>query len=916
MTDTGTATAQRNYLPLVDTKKFRGLFLDKLGWEKPVGKPLMVEGHRLVQVAQFKGLPIWWCDELLDRPTQRAIDTTLRRRNPEHLLLFTGDDKQEWRWPRQADTTIGVNAKLLIHTHNVGQPDHHLAEQLAAIRIPLGEHPTLVDVLTRMRQAFDVESETASQEAARLMKQLYEDLAECGVGPHEATLLLARLLFLLFGDDAGMWEADMFRDWLADHTTPDTLNQDFQHLAAILDTEEDNRDLPNGDPLSRFRYVNGGLYHDSLTLPPLSGTFRDRLLEACRFDWSIISPAIFGSMFQAIEKVKDRRALGEHYTTEANILKVIEPLFLDEYRARLTKAWDSKGELTKLWNDLGALRLMDPACGCGNFLVVSYRELRALELEIMKRRGDLDIADGKVSDPSLIQTSIDVTDPIKVTLDHFYGIEISEWPARIAEVAMLLVDHLANQAMVEDFGFAPDRLPIKIAPTIIHANALRTDWTAVLPPSSNVITVGNPPFLGPHSRTSDQESDLQAVWGSKNLGRLDYVTGWYKKTIDYFSGVRGGTFAFVSTNSVAQGDQAQRLFPPIYEKGWRISFAHQTFAWSSEAADKAAVHCVIVGFDRKPRSSQALLYRYDTLTGAPRKGVSRHINSYLLDGEDVIVTSRSTPLAPDLEQVVLGSMAKDGGHLLVSTAEYERVAADSIARKYLRPYRGSKELIHGLERWCLWLDGATPSDITRSPILAERVNSVRIFRAGAKADSTRQYARIPALFTQRAPQKSQFVCIPRVSSENRRYLPVALLSQNVIASDANYQVIDPDGFQFAMLSSSMLIAWQKAIGGRLKSDLRFAVKTVWNNLPLQKLEESRRKAIVEAGQSVLAARALHPERSLSDHYDRGELDPALQAAHDSLDAEVDLVFGAGHTCTTIEERQQLLFQSYQEMTED
>lgn len=913
MTDTSTATAQRNYLPLVDTKKFRGLFLDKLGWEKPVGKPLMVEGHRLVQVAQFKGLPIWWCDELLDRPTQRAIDTTLRRRNPEHLLIFTGDDKQEWRWPRQADTTIGVNAKLLIHTHNVGQPDHHLAEQLAAIRIPLGEHPTLVDVLTRMRQAFDVESETASQEAARLMKQLYEDLAECGVGPHEATLLLARLLFLLFGDDAGMWEADMFRDWLADHTTPGTLNQDFQHLAAVLDTEEENRDLPNGDPLRQFRYVNGGLYHDSLTLPPLSGTFRYRLLEACRFDWSIISPAIFGSMFQAIESPKNRRQLGEHYTTETNILKVIEPLFLDDYRARFTKARDNKGELTKLWNDLGALRILDPACGCGNFLVVSYRELRALELEIMKRRRDLDLADGKVSDPSLVQTSIDVTDPIKVTLDHFYGIEIEEWPARIAEVAMLLMDHLANQTMAEEFGFAPDRLPIRIAPNITQGNALRTDWTAVLTPTANTIIVGNPPFNGARMMGKDQKADMKYVWGAGE-GQFDYVTGWYKKAADYFQYARGGRFGFVSTNSIVQGRPVAALFRPILTGGWRIRFSHQTFPWDSEAAEIAAVHCVIIGFD-KHETTSAMLYTYPNGSQIPEANTVRHINPYLLAAPDIYVEKRTMPLSSDLPLCRFGSMAADGGNLIVEVADYAQVLADPIAARYLRPFRMGRELVRGLDRWCLWMAGDIfdPGDLFRSQVLQNRVDAVRESRLRSVRPATRKSAATPHLFMMNFQPSTTYVGIPSVVSEGRRYYTVDWLAPDVIAGNQLFTAVDPDGFLFGVISSSMFITWQKAIGGRLKSDLRFSNTVVWNNLPLPEVNSTTRRAIIEAGQQVLATRALHPGWSLAEQYKPDSMDSALVDAHDALDEQVDRAFGTTGTCHTNKERQQILFQRYQEL---
>ncbi|MDN6556680.1 MAG: hypothetical protein L0K74_09315 [Acidipropionibacterium acidipropionici] len=921
MTDTATTDAERLYLPLVDAKAFRRLFIDKLGWENPTlsARTITVDGtgHTLTPVAGYQGMLIWWCDELADRPTQRAIDAAIGQANPERLIIFTGSARQEWRWPRRRATS-GANAKLLIHPHTLGdQHDQHLARQLAGIRIGFDEDPTLAEVLRRLRAAFDTEAEDASVEAARRMKELYLALADCGVNSHDAATLLARLLFLMFGDDTGMWAPDMFRNWLADHTTPGALHHQLARLFDVLDTDTEQRDLPEGDPIAEFRYVNGGLYSDPLHLPPLNQDFRDKLLDACQFDWALISPAIFGSMFQAIEDPKNRRQLGEHYTTETNIEKVIGPLFLDELAARLDRAWDNKGQLTRLWNDLGDLRIMDPACGCGNFLVVSYRELRALELQVIKRRRDLDDASPAAKGIPLSQTSIDVTGTVKVTLDHFYGIEIEEWPATIARVAMLLVDHLANQTMADEFGAAPDRLPIRIAPTIVCDNALRTDWTAILPPTSSVRILGNPPFAGHVTKDSAQVADLKHVWGPLYDGYLDYVTGWYKKAADYFRGTRDGRFAFVSTNSIAQGQPVPALFRPILTTGWRIRFAHQTFAWSSEAADAAHVHCVIMGFDKQERDNP-ILYSYPTINSAPAPRAVRHINPYLLPGDDIYINKRMRPLNSPLPQCRFGSMPGDGGNLIVEADQYDQVAADPVAAKYLRPFRMGRELVRGLDRWCLWMadDDFDPGDIQSSPVLASRTEQVRAARSSSRRPQTREASATPHLFMEIRQPATAYVGIPAVVSANRRYYTVARLTPDVIAGNKLYTAADPDGFLFGVISSSIFITWQKSIGGRLKSDLNFSNTVVWNNLPLPSVTDRARRAIIEAGQGVLDARGLHPECSLAQHYDPDHMDPALIAAHDALDEQVDRAFGATVTCDTNEQRQKILFQRYKEMTAD
>ena len=406
---------------------------------------------------------------------------------------------------------------------------------------------------------------------------------------------------------------------------------------------------------------------------------------------------------------------------------------------------------------------------------------------------------------------------------------------------------------------------------------------------------------------------MHAAWGgNKELSRLDYVTAWHALTLRLFTD-RDGEWAFVTTNSIVQGDQPARLFAPIFAAGWRIKFAHRTFAWDSQAPGKAAVHCVIIGFTRNP-DAKARLFKYEHARGQAREAPGvKTINAYLVDGPNVLVAKRSKPLSPDISGIMRGSMASDGGRLLISAQELPEVMADPVAAKYVRPYVGARELLHSDERWCLWLTDASGPEIHASPVLYERVEGVRRFRAASTAASTREYPH-HHLFRQIQPLATDYVCIPRVVSELRPYFPVQLMPQTVIASDATFQCPDPDGFQFAMLSSSMFLTWQKTVGGRLESRLRFGSTLTWTTLPLPPLAEGQRETIIAAGQKVLAARALHPERSLAQHYTALGMDPTLLKAHDALDTEVDKAFGASRRCRTELERQELLFTRYAELT--
>jgi hypothetical protein len=904
-------------LDLVDRAQFRQLFIDELGWNNPDRPDLRLiiddRTYTLHQVGGYRGLRIWRCDELPDKATQRRIDQLVGADNLERLVIFVSPDRQEWRWPRRAQTG-GVNAKLLMHRHVVGQADPHLDQQLRSIEIDLDDEPTLVDLLSRVRAAFDVEAESASVQAARLMGVLYGELEVSNVAADDATLLLARLLFLLFGDDGGMWKRDLFHTWLTERTTDRTLHTDLADLFDTLNTDERKRRLPVGSPLADFRYVNGDLFSEPLALRRLTAAFRAGLLSACEFDWQVISPAVFGSMFQTIKKKEARRAGGEHYTTEENILKTIRPLFLNDYATRLESAWNDKGQLTRLHNELGNLRVLDPACGCGNFLVVAYRELRALELELLKRRRDLDDVDDRRTGRNRSQLTLDVTKDVKVTLDHFYGIEIEGWPARIAETALLLVDHLANQRMEEDFGMAPDRLPIKITPTIIHDNALHVDWGDVLPPTEHVVIVGNPPFIGQYTKTTQQTADTRRIWGDRYNGYLDYVTCWYAKALDYY-GTKHGRWGFVSTNSICQGEAVEHLWRPILAAGWRCRFAHRSFRWVTEAIDGAAVHVSIIGFDRAA-SPPPVLWKY--LPGGFGDGTPQattRINPYLVaDAPDVLVSSSTRPLSRSLPAVTYGSKPTDDGRLLVSKAELDEIARDPVALKFLRRFVGARELLHDRERWCLWLVDARPVDIRSSPVLRQRVNAVRSFREDSSDAQTRAAAARPHLFQYNRQPAVSYLAIPAHVGEHRRYFTPLRFDPDVICGNANFMVADPDGVALGILSSTMFIEWMRAIGGRIKSDPRFSNTFVYNTFPLPALSPAQLGALSASAQMVVEARSAHAGRSLASLYDDPTATPAdLVAAHQHVDEVIDEAFGVGDGLS-LDDRQRLLFERYRTLT--
>lgn len=773
------------------------------------------------------------------------------------------------------------------------------------------------------------EQEEASLKASKLMADLFVAIVgddvdeevgdEAPTNPEDedaavqqTSMFLTRLLFLMFGDDAGLWEQDIFYRFVLEHTNSENLGSQLAALFEVLNTPESRRKRVPAS-MAKFPYVNGSIFAETMPTQFFSPAMREALLNACRFHWANISPAIFGSLFQLVKSKEARRSDGEHYTSEKNILKTLGPLFLEQARAEADRLIDAKStpvsKLREFRDRLADHIFIDPACGSGNFLIVAYRELRKIETDIIvairEREGEAGL-------------SLDVSWEQKLSIGQFHGIELNWWPARIAETAMFLVDHQANRELAARIGNAPERLPIAITAHITHGNALALDWRELLPKTNGQTFVfGNPPFIGQHTKTDEQGDDMRRVWGDDYDGYLDYVTGWHAQAMKLLA-ERPGEFAYVTTNSITQGQPVPALFGPLYREGWRIKFAHRTFAWDSEAPGKAAVHCVIVGFTRD-RGVKQRLWEYSNVNGEPvPMPVDQGINAYLIDGPNILVKKRMKPLSAQLPKAFFGSKPVDGGNLVVEVNEYDEVAADPIAAKYLRPFRMGRELVRGLDRWCLWMadDDFAPSDIAKSPVLKKRVEGVREMRLNSKKKATRDSAATPYLFQENHQPKGPYVGIPAVVSETRNYYTAAHLGPEVIAGNKLYVADDPDGMLFGLISSAMFITWQRSVGGRLKSDLNFANTLTWNTFPVPELEETTRQRIIKAGQKVLDARSLHPERSLADHYNPLAMAPELVKAHDALDREVDKAMGAPRKLTSERQRQEILFANYARMTRE
>ena len=730
----------------------------------------------------------------------------------------------------------------------------------------------------------------ANIKAAARMGKLFEALEDSGYGKardgHDLRVLMVRLLFCLFADDTGIFQpAGSFKELVDRTESPSDVGRLLTELFEVLNTPEPERQQAWREDYAAFRYINGKLFEESIRTPAFDTRSHELLLDACAINWSHISPAIFGSLFQSIKDKDERRKLGEHYTSEENILRLIKPLFLDALWAEFERVKRQKNRLFDFHKKLRTLTFFDPACGCGNFLVIAYRELRRLELAVLRASAGSG------------QQTLDVHILSQVNVDQFYGIEIEEFPAQIAQVALWLTDHQMNRHLTEEFGRYFERLPLVTQPHIVRGNALRVDWEEVLPAQRCSYVLGNPPFVGAKFMDEAQRADTRTVFaGLANAGLLDFVAAWYVKAARYVHAfnpthadgdARAPRVAFVSTNSITQGEQVGVLWSWLLAQGIHIQFAHRTFKWNNEASGKAAVHCVIVGFGLDDLADKTI-YEYEDIAGQPSAIAALNINPYLIDGPNVIAAARSFPIS-NVPPIANGSIPADGGHLILSAEERAGLIAETAnAQKWIRPYLGAEGFIHNELRYCLWLVDCDPKELRNMPGVLRRVRAVQAMREDSAKAATRGKASTPAIFTEnRQPRQGQYLAIPRTSSENRAYIPLGYLDHVVIAANDLQIIADATLVQFGVLSSKMHRAWIDVTAGRLESRIRYSVKCTYNTFPWPDLEgnsaeasaKRAKLAIETAAQAVLDARLQFPGASLADLYDPLSMPPALVRAH-------------------------------------
>jgi len=766
--------------------------------------------------------------------------------------------------------------------------------------------------------------------AAEVMGQLHDAMAAGGYTGHALERFLVRILFCLFAEDTGIFDPNVFTEYIENETRPDgsDLGLHLARLFQVLDTPREQRQRNLDERLRGLPYVNGELFSEKLPLADMTAEMRDALIRCTGFDWSRISPAVFGSLFQSIMQPAERRQIGAHYTSERDILKLIHALFLDDLRAEFETIKHDRRKLSVFHQKLGKLQFFDPACGCGNFLVITYRELRLLELDVLDAMG----YGG--------QTVTDVALLARVDVDQMFGIEIEEWPARIAETALWLIDHQMNLLLAEKFGQYFVRLPLKKSARIINDNALRLNWRHVLNPAECSYILGNPPFVGHQWRNAEQQKDMEAIWGTAGrFGRLDYVTCWYKCAAEFIQGTQTRV-GFVSTNSITQGEQVGILWGCLNGLGVRIHFAHRTFPWQSEARGKAHVHVVIIGFGVCDVPVKKL---YDYADGdTPTVSEVRGISPYLVEGGQTVLPSRTSP-PRGMPQMKKGSQPTDGGNLILTNKERaELLEKEPGAERWLRPFIGGEELLNGGHRWCLWLKNISLPELQALPQVQVRVEKVRASRLKSPTASVRRFADYPTLFTQDRQPDSDYLAVPEVSSEARRFIPIAFLPATVIASNKLQIIVGGTLFHFGVLSSTMHMAWVRVVSGRLESRYSYA-PAVYNNFPWPQLNapdyiqtvpyadglcvreaasrlywssyhdgseiegvpletkhvsaylkgDAKKIATVEAASlKVLAARARNPTSTLADMYDPLLMPPELVRAHAELDRAVDRCYRA------------------------
>jgi len=753
------------------------------------------------------------------------------------------------------------------------------------------------------------EQDPVNIEAAELMGRLHDKLKDIGYEGHALELYLVRLVFLLFADDTNIFEKGIFYDYL-DLATKEDGSDLAAHLAQlfeILNTDKDKRLRNIDEALNAFPYVNGKLFEEHLPTAAFDSQMRKVLMDCCLLDWGKISPAIFGSLFQSVMDAKARRNLGAHYTSEKNILKLIKPLFLDDLHSEFNSIKDSrsKQKLKKFHDKISLLRFLDPACGCGNFLIIAYRELRLLEIEIIKQRLKLE----GFREDVLREAKMDIGYLVQCDVDKFYGIEYEEFPAQIAQVAMWLIDHQMNQLISNTFGEYYVRLPLRKSATIVYGNALQTDWQSLIDPlpwekgqQKYDYILGNPPFIGKSLMKASQKTDMELIFhGVNGAGVLDYVTAWYIKAAAYMQKynlindpsvqLQFTKTAFVSTNSISQGEQVGVLWNELFHKyKIKIHFSHRTFSWKNEVRGNAAVHVVIIGFANFDVNNK-VIFEYQDIKAEPHAITVKNINPYLIEGKDTFLVKRRKPLN-NVPEIAFGSMPNDGGFLILNDNEKEQLAlTEPHSLKFIRPLISAHEFLNGHNRWCIWLVEASPNELKSHAEISHRIKSVREIRAASNREATRRLSVFPSLFGEIRQPSNNYILIPLHSSETRKYIPLGLFTEDDIANNSTSVVANATLFHFGVLHSSMNMAWVKTTCGRIKSDFRYSNELVYNNFPWpESPSEKQIQAIESTAQHVLDARATFLDATLADLYDPNTMPPILVKAHQALDKAVDLCY--------------------------
>jgi len=785
----------------------------------------------------------------------------------------------------------------------------------------------------------------ADRRAADKMKDLYAEIERINrdrlIDPnsnfrHDLNVFFSRLLFCFFAEDTRVFsksEDHIFTDAIKDYTQTDgsDLDQFLQKLFDSLDTEDKSNFT---SPFSKFPYVNGTIFDTKkhgIGIPKFNAQARKLILDCGNQNWAEINPDIFGSMFQSIVDEEQRSTHGQHYTSVPNIMKTIEPLFLDELREEFDKYYDNDQRLLRLWDRISSIKIFDPACGSGNFLIIAYKELRKIEHAIIERLY------GDVHKRQQLAGKLES----RIKLDNFYGIEIDDFPHEIAILSLYLAKHQMNIDFEQQFGKEIKLIPLKDNANIIHGNSARLDWKDVCPnnpkqinhdqrvqqsaliefedeqPELDLLTeewneiylIGNPPYQGGKTiKEKSMKEDVRFGFGGRSYSKnVDYISIWFMKGAEFIQNTRA-KLAFVSTNSVCQGEQVSMFWPYVFERNIEIAFAHTSFKWQNNARGQAGVTCIIVGLTNVGQTKQKYIYTNGIRTSA------NNINAYLSDGDDIIVDKRSNTIS-DLPKMILGSMPKDGGGLVIESEERDQVLAEyPELEKYIKRYTGSAEYIRDIKRYCLWIKDSEIDSLRSNPFVASRLKIVEDYRKDSDAESTQAQAVNAHKFIQRAYKPTNSLIIPRVSSERREYVPVGYLDENTVISDAANAIYDAELWVFGIISSKMHMAWVKAVGGRLKTDIRYSSAVVYNTFPIRNLLAHEKEEISKKARTVLLTREGHTEKTLSEMYDPDKMPEDLREVHNELDLVVDRIYRA-KPYNSDEERLTDLFALYEQMIE-